>query len=250
MRLRNKLKDILNPSMHLFRKHWIAFARVVAVFIIPLMLLYRCFWDNELFIDAFIQRFSLDAFYWMDNAAMAVTFLFFLLYLSAMIKTIQWADEGKPLSVVASYRWALRTFGSYLWVKFLFVLKVALWSLLLVVPGIIFGIFYSLSGMAFVIDGKKGEAAFVHSRRIVQANFVAYVGYILFIFLFLSAMCASVVVLLDGLIVLARLKGHFLLANLIDAAEVLTILAASVFLLVFVYYLYMTLSREGMDGSV
>lgn len=245
MRLGNRLKDILNPSTHLFRKHWVVFARVAAVFIIPLMLLYRCFWDNELFIDTFIQRFSLDAFYRMDNAAMAVTFLFFLLYLSAIVKTIQWADEGKPLSVVASYRWAWQTFRSYLWVKFLFVLKVALWSLLLVVPGIIFGIFYCLSGMAFVIDGKKGEAAFVHSRKIVQAHFMACVGYVSFIVLFLSAVCASVVVLLDGFIVLVRLKGYFFLANLIDAVEVLTILASSVFLLVFVYYLY----KDLRDGS-
>lgn len=249
MRPGNKLKDILNPSTRLFRKHWVVFARVAAVFIIPLMLLYRCFWDNELFVDAFIQRFSLDAFYRMDNAAMAVTFLFFLLYLSAMVKTIQWADEGKTLSVVASYRWAWRTFGSYLWVKFLFVMKVALWSLLLIVPGIIFGIFYCLSGMAFVIDGKKGEAAFVHSRRIVQANFVACAGYVSFIFLFLFALCASVVISLDGFILFARLKGHFLLANLIDAVEVLTILASSVFLLVFVYYLYAAFSKELRDGS-
>jgi hypothetical protein len=185
----------------------------------------------------------------MDNAAMTVTFLFFLLYLSAMIKTIQHADEGKLFGVMDAYRWAWGAFGSYLWVKILFVLKVALWSLLLVVPGIIFGIFYCLSGMAFVIDGKKGEAAFVHSRRIVQAHFVACVGYVALIVLFLFAVCAEVVVFLDGLIVLARLKGHFLLANLIDAAEVLTILAASVFLLVFVYYLYTALSKELRDGS-
>ncbi len=244
MRRGNKLKSVLDQSTHLFVKRWVVFARVVAVFIIPLMLLYRCFWDNELFTDAFIQRFSLEAFYWMDNAAVLVTFLFFLIYLSAMIKTIQYADEGKPFGVMDAYRWAWGAFGSYLWVKILFVLKVALWSLLFVVPGIIFGIFYCLSGMAFVIDGKKGEDAFIYSRKIVRTNFAACVGCVAFIVLFLSAVCAAVVVFLDGLIVLARLKGHLLLANLIDAAEVLTILASSVFLLVFVYYLYKELKSR------
>ncbi|HTX86959.1 MAG TPA: hypothetical protein VMC41_02760 [Candidatus Nanoarchaeia archaeon] len=58
-------------------------------------------------------------------------------------------------------------------------LLVALWSLLFVIPGIIFMVFYSFARFAFVYDGYRRSAALARSKELVSGNWWAVTGRIL-----------------------------------------------------------------------
>jgi hypothetical protein len=59
-------------------------------------------------------------------------------------------------------------FWGYTWVLIIVQVKVFLWSLLLIVPGIIKGVQYSLAGVAFFDKNTRGNASLDESRRLTK----------------------------------------------------------------------------------
>lgn len=74
----------------------------------------------------------------------------------------------KPVSFGEACGILFGRFGSYLWLQVLIVVKVFLWSLLLIVPGIIMAVRYSLAGTAFFAQNMKASDALAHSTRITK----------------------------------------------------------------------------------
>ena len=119
-----------------------------------------------------------------------------------------------------------------------------LWSLLLVIPGIIFALFYSFAQMAVVLDDRKGMEALVFSRKIIQPFFWEFVGKSLvagMIFFIVSAVFN---------VILCRIFPSktgwdpiwvSLLMNFINGF-------LSVFPLAFGYFLYQDLKERGDEG--
>ncbi len=56
----------------------------------------------------------------------------------------------------------------YIWMNIIKMVKVLLWSLLFIVPGIIMAVRYSLSGVAFFAEDKRGNAAIQRSTQITK----------------------------------------------------------------------------------
>lgn len=81
----------------------------------------------------------------------------------------------------------------YFWplfvVSILVFLFVFLWSLLLIIPGLIFAVYYSFAGWALIFEGHKGRKALQRSKELVKgywwAVFGRYVALYLAIFLVL-----------------------------------------------------------------
>lgn len=68
--------------------------------------------------------------------------------------------------------------GSYLWLNVLVFIKIFLWSLLLIVPGFIMAIRYSLSGTVFFAENKKSSAAIKRSLELTKgAWFTTFAAY-------------------------------------------------------------------------
>lgn len=68
--------------------------------------------------------------------------------------------------------------GSYLWLNILVAVKIFLWSLLLIVPGFIMAVRYSLSGTVFFAENKKGNAAIKRSAELTKgAWFTTFASY-------------------------------------------------------------------------
>ena len=99
------------------------------------------------------------------------------LYQIVIFRILQAVDKNEPLGIKDAYRAAYAVLGSYLFVSLLLMVKVILWSFLLIVPGIIFGVLYSFAPLAFLIDGKKGQEALVFSKAIIKPNAWKYIGY-------------------------------------------------------------------------
>lgn len=72
---------------------------------------------------------------------------------------------GKELDI---FKESGKYFWSYLGVVFPVVILTLFWSVLLIIPGIIFGIFYSLAVFIFFFEGKEGLEAISESKKLVK----------------------------------------------------------------------------------
>ena len=76
--------------------------------------------------------------------------------------------RGKSVSVGEAFRQAFDKLWSFLWLQIIVLVKVLLWSLLLIVPGIIMSVRYSLAGTAFFDKELRGNAAIKESLRLTK----------------------------------------------------------------------------------
>jgi hypothetical protein len=77
----------------------------------------------------------------------------------------------------------------FIWLSVLTSILVILWSLLLIIPGIIFSIYYSLAVYVFFFEGKKGMEAIKRSKALVKGYwwpvFGRTIGFSLIVWLFM-----------------------------------------------------------------
>jgi hypothetical protein len=238
LKLINRLRD---EAIGLFKRHWLCFAGITAFFAVPILLINKYFWRNQELVLRIINKMSINSFAVLDYAIYCILLIFFFWTLAALILAISKADRGGNPDVISSYSQALRILDSYLWVKILFVFKIFCWSLLLVIPGIIFGVLYNFAGMAIAVDGKKGKEAFVFSKEIIGTNLYDYLYCTIPVLAFLALFCAGFILYLDILIAYFSLIGNTFLAKGIDFLEIGLVAMTALFFLIFYYFLYKTL---------
>jgi hypothetical protein len=72
----------------------------------------------------------------------------------------------------------LKELPGYLWVNIIMLVKLFLWTLLFIVPGMIMAVRYRLSGTVFFAEGKRGNAAVKRSAELTKgAWFTTFAGY-------------------------------------------------------------------------
>jgi hypothetical protein len=76
--------------------------------------------------------------------------------------------QGKKTDLKTSFMVVISRFPSYVWVYVIIVVKVVLWSLLFIVPGIIMATRYSLAGTVFFAEGKHGNEAVKRSVQLTK----------------------------------------------------------------------------------
>ncbi len=103
---------------------------------------------------------------------LAVSLLLFgpLEYAAAMLA------KGKTVGLGEAFKATIANFGAYYWLYILFIVKVFLWSLLLIVPGIIMFNRYVLSGTVFFAEDKRGNAAIKRSSELVKGAWLTTYG--------------------------------------------------------------------------
>lgn len=90
--------------------------------------------------------------------------------------------EGKEIEI---YKETKNLFWPYLGLTILTTVFIILWALLLIVPGIIYSIFYSLAIYVFFFEGEKGMAAIRRSISLVKNYWWEIFGRYLFLALVL-----------------------------------------------------------------
>jgi hypothetical protein len=116
---------------------------------------------------------------------------------AAIIRGAAEATIGDPVDIQASYRWGFRRIGSVILVGLLVGLAVAVGFILLVVPGIIFLVFFSTSIPALVIENRRGTEAMRRSWYLVSGSFWHAFGVIIVAFL-ITSLVGSVLGALGG----------------------------------------------------
>lgn len=98
-----------------------------------------------------------------------VIFIFFAAIISSIFDyTAAHLSNNQKVTFTEALATSLREFFPYLWLKILVTIKIALWSLLFIVPGIIMAVRYSLAGVSFYDKSLGAQAATKDSNRLVK----------------------------------------------------------------------------------
>jgi hypothetical protein len=107
---------------------------------------------------------------------------------AAILRAAAQATIGDPVDPEASYRYGFKRLGSVLLVSLLVGLAVAFGFLLLFVGAIIFGVFFSVSVPALIVENRRGRDAMSRSWNLVKGHFWHALGVV-----FVAAIIAGLV---------------------------------------------------------
>lgn len=80
--------------------------------------------------------------------------------------------KGKNITISQAFSQAFEHLWPYLWLKVIACVKVFLWSLLFVIPGVIAYLRYSMAGVLFFDKGLRGNAALKASSKLTKDGLV------------------------------------------------------------------------------
>jgi hypothetical protein len=98
---------------------------------------------------------------------------------AAILRAAAQATIGDPVDPQESYRFGFKRLGSVILVSLLVGLAVAGGLILLVIPGLIFLVFLSVSVPVLIVENRRGTAAMSRSWNLVKGHFWHAVGVIL-----------------------------------------------------------------------
>ena len=143
---------------------WAVFYAVIPIFIVVLFyFLIKYFFD--------IRYESPEIFYLASFIVLAIflisTYFFIKAYIAfvLLIKNDFKGDSKELLKSSQEYVWP------YIALSLLTIVLLLLWALLLIIPAIIFSVFYSMAYMVLFFENKKGMAAIRRSKELVKGYF-------------------------------------------------------------------------------
>ena len=182
--------DILSAAFNIYKANASQLILVVAVVVIPLSLIAALF-SGVVFAPERIRVTDAGGVVVLDYAGRSlgialllgaigalIAVLISAILQAAILRAATQATIGDPVDVEASYRYGLKRFGSVILVSLLVGLIVAVGFLLLVVPGIIFLVFLSLSIPVLIVEGRRGTEAMGRSWNLVKGHFWHALGVI------------------------------------------------------------------------
>jgi len=108
--------------------------------------------------------------------ALPITIIISLITGIGLIFAINNILEGSPADIKESYKTGFGKFFPYLWVIILVGLTVFGGLLLLIIPGIIFAVWFSLAGYVRIIEGIGSTGALKRSKQLVKGNWWYVLG--------------------------------------------------------------------------
>ena len=177
------LGEILSAAFNIYKANASKLILVVAVVVAPLSLI-GAFFSGVLFAPDKIRVSSVGGQVVFDYAGRnfgglllvggigaLIAVLISAVLQAALIRASAQATIGDPVDVEASYRYGFKRLGSVILVSLLVGLIVAVGFILLIIPGIIFLVFLSVSIPALIVEGRRGTEAMGRSWNLVKGHF-------------------------------------------------------------------------------
>lgn len=125
--------------------------------------------------ESFIHAVPLGV--WLLLALLVLFGLLVVITVGSIIRGIQdytssQIAHDRTVSLNEAFRVVFHAFWGYLWVLTVVGIKVLLWSLLFIVPGIIMSVRYSLAGVAYFDKSLKGNQAAQYSAQITKGGWL------------------------------------------------------------------------------
>lgn len=197
--------EVLSAAFDIYRNNAANLLLIVAVVVVPLSfvsaLLARAFAATETTVEiggqpvTQLESRSLFVVLVAALVVVAIGVIIGAILQAAILRGAAQATIGDPVDIEASYRWGLRRFGSVLLISLLVGLVVAVGFILLIIPGIVFGVFLSVAIPALVVENRRGTEALKRSWNLVSGYFWHALAVLV-----VAAIIAAVVGLILGLI--------------------------------------------------
>ena len=174
------LGELLSASMNMFVDGWPRFGAVLAVGVLPgalamtALMAFHGYADKEAVKSAIMSRAwgPLASLLAVGGAAAALKALATL----ALILVVDGFDRNQDVALGEAYRRAAGLFGPFFLTMILVTLWVAGGTLLLIIPGVILAIRFSLAHVAVALEEVSGGAALDRSKELVVAHMGKVVG--------------------------------------------------------------------------
>jgi hypothetical protein len=178
-----RLGEILTAAFNIYKANASQLILIVAVVVVPLSLISALF-SGVVFAPDKVQVTNTGGQVVFDYAgrglgvallagaiAALIAVLISAVLQAAILRAAAQATIGDPVDVEASYRYGLKRLWSVILVSILVGLVVAVGFILLVIPGIIFLVFLSVSIPVLIVEGRRGTEAMGRSWNLVRGNF-------------------------------------------------------------------------------
>ena len=202
--------DILSEAFELYRANYVVLWQIVAVVVVPLTILQYYLTDSALALrkttvktgfgeitvpttSPSFGRTVLLLFIGGLIAALATQVL-----TGAIARAAAGSLVGETLTVISAFEYGLARLWSILLVGLLVALAVVVGLILLVIPGIIAAVMFSVSLPALVVEGKRGTEAMRRSWDLVSGYFWHVLGAYIVAFLIAGVVNAMLAALFQG----------------------------------------------------
>ena len=183
------LGEILSAAFNIYKANIAKLAVIVAVVVVPLSFVSTLL-SSVVFapgttrivvlgepVDVVDSR-GIFMFLLVGAIGAAISVIIWAVLEAAILRAAAQATIGDPVDTEASYRYGFRRLGSVILVSLLVGLAVLGGLILLVIPGLIFIVFLSVSIPALVVEDRRGIAAMSRSWNLVKGHFWHAVGVI------------------------------------------------------------------------
>jgi hypothetical protein len=177
------LGEILSAAFNIYKANASQLILIVAVVVVPLSLVSALF-SGVVFAPDKVRVTNAGGVVVFDYAGRGlgvallagaigalIAVLISAVLQAAILRAAAQATIGDPVDVEASYRYGLKRLWSVILVSILVGLVVAVGFILLVIPGIIFLVFLSVSIPVLIVEGRRGTEAMGRSWNLVKGNF-------------------------------------------------------------------------------
>lgn len=184
------LGDILSAAFEIYRANAAGLLVIVAVIVVPLSFISALLSGvvfapktetNEILgqtVESVSTR-SLGVVLLVALVAAAIGVIISAILQAALMRGAAFASIGDPVDMDASYRWGLGRFASVLLVSILVGITVGIGFLLLVIPGVIFLVMFSVSIPALIVENRRGTDAMSRSWNLVKGHFWHALGVVI-----------------------------------------------------------------------
>jgi hypothetical protein len=172
-------KTIFGQAWDLYKKRLGTF---LGVLIIPMLIMAVFFiLAKDVFLDtsSFLSKFTTEKFIFLSILFIIVLFITQIWGQTALLYAIKDSQEG--IGVIESYRRGWPKIFSYFWTSFLAGFMVFVGFLLLIVPGIIFSVWFSLAIFVLIAENLTGMDALMKSKEYVKGRWGSVFGRLFFI---------------------------------------------------------------------
>jgi hypothetical protein len=196
------LGDILSAAFQIYRENAGSLLMIVAVVVVPLTFL-STFIDGVVFapekttevifgqtVEVTTRSATIGLLAVLITAAISVIITAVLQ--AALLRGAAQGTIGDPVDIDASYKWGFARFGSVLLISVLVGLAVLGGLILLIIPGIIFAVMFSVSVPALVVENKRGTEAMSRSWNLVKGHFWHALG-VLFVAGILTGIVSGII---------------------------------------------------------
>lgn len=155
------IRDLLRESWALYKNNFALFAKIIAWLIIPSVILSLLPYLVSSPVAFLAANFMISLASWVLSVLITIAII---LAMDAVLKK-------EPIKLKNIYNLSYSKTFSGILISILVSLAVGFGTILLIIPGIIFSVWFSFSLYVLVLENKKGTEALSASRQLVKGKF-------------------------------------------------------------------------------